>query len=186
MENLERFEIKCTSRGFHVYRTHWKPKLGQDLQVQHEEGNVHDPFAMAFKLKTQATLTPAVVGHISREISHFCRYFMDYGGLLEARVRDTKCHISPIPNRGLEIPVTLVVKKGASSGEVFLKMKNYLEEHYIEPELIVKKKEDSDSETSDNEYVPAEHTTNSAPAEQEKEKEKEEEKKESDIVVIDD
>ena len=63
-------------------------------------------------------------------------------------------------------------------------MKNYLEEYYIEPELIVRKK-DSDSETSDNEYVPAEDTTNTAPAEQEKEKEKEEENKESDIVVID-
>ena len=61
-------------------------------------------------------------------------------------------------------------------------MKNYLEEYYIEPELIVRKK-DSDSETRDNEYVPAEDTTNTAPAEQEKEKE--EEKKESDIVVID-
>ena len=61
-------------------------------------------------------------------------------------------------------------------------MKNYLEEYYIEPELIVEKREDSDSETSGNEYVPAEDTTNTAPAEQEKE----EEKKESDIVVIDD
>ena len=111
MANLERFEIKCASRGFHVYREIWKPKSGQELQVKHEEGNIHDPFAMAFKLKTKETLTTIVVGHIPRELSRFCRYFMDYGGLLEARVRDTKARVSPIPNRGLEIPVTLVVKK---------------------------------------------------------------------------
>ena len=113
---------------------------------------------------------------------------MDYGGLLEARIRETKCRISPIPNRGLGIPVTLVVKKGTSSGEVFSKMKDFLEEYYIEPELIVKKK-DSDSESSD-EDIPAEDTTNMAVSEeqeQEQEIEKDEEmKRESDIVVIDD
>ena len=101
---------------------------------------------MTFTLKTQAILILAVVGHIPREISRFCQYFMDYGGLLEARVHETKCRISPIP-KGLEIHVTLVVKKGTSSGEVFSKMKDFLEEYYIEPELTAKKK-DSDSETS--------------------------------------
>ena len=45
------------------------------------------------------------------------------------------------------------------------------------------KKNDSDNETSDNEYMPAEDTTNMAvPEELELEQEK---KKESDIVVID-
>ena len=89
---------------------------------------------------------------------------MDYGGLLEARVRETKCRISLIPNRGLEIPVTLV-KKGTSSGEVFSNIKDFLEEYYIETELIVKKK-DSDSETSDNEFIPAKDTTNMAVSEE--------------------
>ena len=50
---LERFEIKCASRGFHVYRDIWKPKLSQLLEVFHEQGNVHDAFAMAFKVKVQ-------------------------------------------------------------------------------------------------------------------------------------
>ena len=54
---------------------------------------------------------------------------MDPGGFLEARASETKCRISPIPNRGLEIPVTLVVKKDTSSGEVFSKVKDYLEEY---------------------------------------------------------
>ena len=114
--------------------------------------------------------------------------FLDISWITEARIRETKCHISPIPNRGLEIPVTLVVKKGTPSGEVFSQMKDFLEEYYIEPELFVKKKA-SDSETGDNEYIPVEDTTNMAVSEeleQEQKIEKEEEKKkESDIVVID-
>ena len=47
---------------------------------------IHDPFAMAFKVKSAAMLTKSVIGHILREISRFCRYFMDYGGLLQAPV----------------------------------------------------------------------------------------------------
>ena len=31
-----------------------------------------------------------IVGHIPREISHFCHYFVNYGGFIEARVRESK------------------------------------------------------------------------------------------------
>ena len=125
---LERFEIKCASRGFHVYRE--KPKLSRSLEVFQEQGHVHDPLATAFKVKNAVMLTKAVIGHMPREISRFCRYFMDYGGLLEARVRDTVCRISLIPNKGLKIPITLIVKKVQHS-EVFRKMKHFLEEYYV-------------------------------------------------------
>ena len=125
MVELERFEIKYAPRGFHVYKDIWKPKLSQLLEVFHEQGNVYDPFAMAFKVKSAAMLTKSVIGHIPRNISRFCRYFMDYGGLLEAPVRDTVCRISPIPNKSLEIPVTLIVKKGSTKSEVFWKMKHF-------------------------------------------------------------
>ena len=36
---------------------------------------------------------------------------MIYCGLLEARVRDAVCRISPNLNRGHEIPITLILKK---------------------------------------------------------------------------
>ena len=105
-------------------------------------------------------LTKAVIGHIPREISRFCRYFMDYGGLLEARVRDTVCRISPIPNKGLEIPVTLLVKKGSTNSEVFRKMKHFLEEFYIDSDLIKKPEVEEDEELRDDEisdeFVPVE------------------------------
>ena len=67
MAEHERFGIKCASRGFHVYRDIWKPKLSQLLEVFHEQGNVHDPFAMVFKVKSAAMLTKAVIGHTPKE-----------------------------------------------------------------------------------------------------------------------
>ena len=66
MAELDCFEIKCASRLFHVYRDIWKQKLSQVLKVFHEQGNVHDPFAMAFKLKSAAMLTKAVIADIPR------------------------------------------------------------------------------------------------------------------------
>ena len=93
---------------------------------------------MAFKVKSVAMLTITVIAQVPREISRFCWYFMDSGGLLETRVWDTVCRISPIPNKDLEIPVTLIMKKRLTNSEVFRKMKHFLEEFYIEQDLIKK------------------------------------------------
>ena len=74
-------------RGFHVYRNLWKPKLKQILQVEQELANVHDPFAISLGAKIPGKLTEfEVVGHIPREISRFCNYFLKYGGMLQAYV----------------------------------------------------------------------------------------------------
>ena len=33
-ENLTTFDINCASRGFHVYRSSWKPKIGGKLKME--------------------------------------------------------------------------------------------------------------------------------------------------------
>ena len=85
---------------------------------------------------------------------------MDYGGLLEARIRETVCRISLIPNKGLEIPVKLIVKKVSTNSEVFQKMKHFLGEYNIEPYLIKKPEVEGDDESNDDEisdeFVPVE------------------------------
>ena len=63
-----------------------------------------------------------VVGHITRKISRFCRYFLYYAGLLEGGVRNVRYRRSPIPKGGLEILITIVVKKNKASSVVFKKM----------------------------------------------------------------
>ena len=74
MAELEHFEIKFVSCWFHIYRDIWNPKLSQLLEVFHEQGNVHDPFAMACEVRSAAVLTTAVIGHIPREISCFFNF----------------------------------------------------------------------------------------------------------------
>lgn len=134
---LRVFEIKCASRGFQVYRDVWNPRMGEKLNVQHEHGNVHDPFALTLSVKRRGSFVEwEVVGHLPREISRFCYYFLNYGGALEGRVRDRKYRASPIPSGGIEVPITLVVLLHKAGQRVFLKMKDLLQEYYVEPEDV--------------------------------------------------
>ena len=120
-----KFEMKCASRGFHVYRTVWKPKVGEKLQMKPEYANVHDPFAISINASLKGKLTAFdAVGHVPRDISRFCRYFLNYGGELEGRVRDVRYRKSPIPKGGLEIPIVMIVRKHNASLPVFKKMKD--------------------------------------------------------------
>ena len=80
-----------------------------------------------------------IVGDIPREISRFCHYFVNYGGFTKVRVRELKYKPSPVPSGGLEIPITVSIKKGNSTGEVPKKMKKKkVKELCIEPEKIIR------------------------------------------------
>ena len=84
MAELERFKTKYLSHGFHVYRDIWKQKLSQVLEVLHKQGNVHDPFAISFKVKSAAMLTKAVTGPYTK--INFLVLLIFYG--LQRSLRD--------------------------------------------------------------------------------------------------
>ena len=92
-----------------------------------------------------------IVGHLPREISRFCRYFVNYGGKLEAGVTDINYRRSPIPSGRLEIPILLVVIKANASSLVMGKMIDYMKEYYTEPENIVPEK-DQGGKSDSNDY----------------------------------
>lgn len=147
MAGRQRFEIPCASRGFHVYREVWTPRLGQSLKVEQEINNVHDPFAISLGTKIPGKLTDKeIVGHIPREISRFCHYFLNYGGKLETRVTCARYRPSPIPTGGLEIPILLIVLKADSTDEVFEEMENLVNSYYIDPDQIVAEEGKDDEE----------------------------------------
>ena len=52
LQGLKKFEIDCASRGFHVYREIWNPRIDEKLEIEQDYGNVEDPFAMAIKAKS--------------------------------------------------------------------------------------------------------------------------------------
>ena len=59
-----------------------------------------------------------------------------------ARVQESKHRPSPVLNGGLEIPITLVIKKGNSTREVLENMEKRVKELYIEPEKIIRSSND--------------------------------------------
>lgn len=107
-QGMQQFQINCGSRGFHIYRDVWNPVRGEILEVNHDYGNVHDPFALSLNAASRGRRLAIfdIVGHIPREISRFCHYFLSYGGSLEARVRDSHYRRSPIPKGGWKYQFT--------------------------------------------------------------------------------
>ena len=135
--SLPQVQFDCASRGFHEYRQIWNPRIGQKLDIEQDYGSINDPFSMAIKAVLRGRIQYwETVGHIPREISRFCCYFINYGGTLEARLRDVRYRRSPIPSGGLEIPITLIVKRETADGDICRKMKELVETYYIEPEKI--------------------------------------------------
>ena len=66
--------MRCALRGFYVYRSIWKPRIEESLQMNPEYANVQDPFAIAITASFQETLKAYdVMGHIPWEISRFFR-----------------------------------------------------------------------------------------------------------------
>ena len=80
-------------------------------------------------LLLRATAEYDVVGLVPRAISRFFRYFLNYVGLLEARVRDVRYRRAAISKSGLEITITMVVKRHKASPAVFNKMKELVLEY---------------------------------------------------------
>lgn len=74
-------------------------------------------------LSKSGRLKPATVGHIPIEDSRVYYYFERHGGIISAMVLSTKHVVSPIPKRGLEIPVKVSFKHSKSS--VLKRMEEY-------------------------------------------------------------
>ena len=82
------FQIYCTIREFLVYRNIWSPKIGENLVVRQEVGNDNDRFAMSVgaNIPEKIMTNFDIAGHIPREISRFCYYFVNYRWFIEAAV----------------------------------------------------------------------------------------------------
>jgi len=85
--------LSSVIRGHHVYKTIWMPSIGENLEVQVDEGNEHDSFAVAVIKVGQ------VVGHAPREHSKIFWYFIRRGGSIMCTVTGRRKK-----GVGLEVP----------------------------------------------------------------------------------
>ena len=106
------FDNKIAARGCHVYKNAtWKnAKAGQEVKVQVEtnkSSKESDPYACAIKVKNNFFDNWMTVGHIPREISRHCFYFIQEGESISGQLLSTNYKVSPIPAGGLEVPLLL-------------------------------------------------------------------------------
>ena len=98
MSNIELYSHECQIRGFHIYRNVWEPKIGDIVQCRLEPENKRDPFAVAVVNKD------LVVGHLPREHSRVCHYFMVRGGFIHCTITGKYRN----KGNGLKIPADLI------------------------------------------------------------------------------
>ena len=73
---MTRFEINYSPRGFHVYRSSWKPTIGENVKMEQQNRYEYDQFAISIGASLRDKITAlGVEGHIPREISRYCRIF---------------------------------------------------------------------------------------------------------------
>ena len=93
------YEIESTIRGYHHYKTVWNAVTGKLLQVEREDGNVHDVYAVCIRNEDNT-----VVGHVPMKYSRISWSFFSRGGRIEAVVTGPRKFADDLEQGGLDIP----------------------------------------------------------------------------------
>lgn len=96
------YTIESAIRGFHQYKAVWSPILNEQLKVRQEAGNTKDLFAVYLHKYDDNQ----ILGHVPKEISRLCWYFLQHDGEIVCTVSDNRRR-SPLAQGGLEIPCKL-------------------------------------------------------------------------------
>ena len=102
--------VDSAVRGFHVYKESWTPLVHEELKTKQEHGNSTDQFAVAvYKESTPAggSGTANTVGHLPKEISRVCWYFIEHDGEILCTITNDRKQRCPLEQGGLEIPCQL-------------------------------------------------------------------------------
>ena len=77
-----------------MYKDDWSPSVGDEFELEIEELNRHDRYAVAIKVSGD------IVGHVPREFSKIVHYFIKNGGRVTGEVR-AKRQRSAVHMKGL-------------------------------------------------------------------------------------
>ncbi|XP_057290014.1 uncharacterized protein LOC130657458 [Hydractinia symbiolongicarpus] len=131
------FEFTAAVRGFHYYKTYWKPEENQSLDCFHENNNVFDRFA----IKVCEFGNDKPVGHLPKEISRVTKFLLDRGASMKSTLTSVHYRRSPLVQGGLEIPckITVTLPGTVNNLLVLARYQQLVEALYTEPkeELIL-------------------------------------------------
>lgn len=119
-------------RGFHVYKTCWKPREDELLECVHERENPYDLFSIrVFKPNSPAE----IVGHLPMEISRITKFIMDRGAKVTLKISGKHYRRSPLVQGGLEVPCKVKIEMCGSivNDLLLVRYESLLKELYIEP-----------------------------------------------------
>ena len=128
-------KTKIANRGWHFYRkTSWKsPIKGQSLYGEKESDKIalmHDPDAVAWKMKSKGKLTDETVGHFPKELSRAAWFFLERGGKISGNAFEEKYQPSPIPKGGLEIMLEVELKIEDKKRKILERFQDIIENNY--------------------------------------------------------
>ena len=132
------YSFLCGIRGFRVYKEVWRLILRDRLNPSHERKNLHDRYAaIAAYKRLPGRLADSIIGHLPREISRPTRFFLLREGFVFGEVINTTHKRSPLVQRGLEIPVKVVIELEATAKNRLIidKHKELVLANYKEPDL---------------------------------------------------
>ena len=109
-ETVAEIQFVTRLRGYHVYRTKWKPHLKHPPIFKQKRNNEHDRFPVAGQTNLPGTLSPSTVGHIPLELLRYIWYALERGASVNAEVKSVKYKPSPLVQGGLEIPIKVTVR----------------------------------------------------------------------------
>ena len=101
--------IESAIRGYHVYKDIWSPYMHEQLRTTQELGNSEDQHAVAVikdngsSLSSTSSYSNDIIGHVPKEISRTCWFFLQHDGEIQCEVIGSKRR-SPLIQGGLEIP----------------------------------------------------------------------------------
>lgn len=124
-------EFTSAVRGYHYYKTFWRPEPNQILNCYHENDNAFDRYA----IKVCETGKEIPVGHLPKEISRVTKYLLDRGATASATLTSEHYRRSPLVQGGLEIPcqVSVTIPGTVNNLLVLEKYRQLVEELYTEP-----------------------------------------------------
>lgn len=99
------YEMESEIRGYHVYGSSWKPKIGDFLLTDQEVSNEEDKFEVAV-YKELGMDGKKIVGHLPVELSRIAAYFIENSGEISCKVTRERKH-SKGPQGGMAIPCKL-------------------------------------------------------------------------------
>ena len=90
-------------RGYHVYGSSWKPKIGNFLLTDQEVPNEDDKFAVAV-YEELGFDELRIVGHLPAEFSRTAAYFIENDGEISCKMTGKRKHSLPMRRRSLVLP----------------------------------------------------------------------------------